>query len=479
MEDVMKALQILFIVLLSVFVAVPAMAYDPIPAGQWWFNFVGEGDNVELLGYLTEEELLGEDFQSALNGSDGSGIQRIWSPVGPDFTISNLEGLVISSFQVDNRVFAGDREPDSRVKFSATSGSKSIVSVRAVQINDPGDDCTPDNNWHFNLCDNEGQPTIPNGSPAGNTYYGPYPVILYHVDWNWTAECNEVCNQVGWNPDWNNPDDPCVICHGYDETISLPVAFDSTLMRSVGDGITVKPSEVTVTWNETGETVSDASHETETWWFHKWDQDANAFKSFGVQTENKSTLYFKGFSSQAPVGPQTYTINVVGHDPVVMTQEIYSNTLMPVVAKYTEGLEFTKIKKNGKSKKKTKDVVVANIVANEIVDDNGDTKLLISWAEPDRAMELVGSNVRLRIWVGNNWFGTPLNTDEPIDTKFIWIDAPLTTGSVVVPADAYQWAKDSIAPFNGGELHIAGMYREQFTGFHNRGYFEGIQIPVQ
>jgi hypothetical protein len=64
------------------------------------------------------------------------------------------------------------------------------------------------------------------------------------------------------------------------------------------------------------------------------------------------------------------------------------------------------------------------------------------------------------------------------------MDVPLHSGSVVVPADAYAWIK-GVVQAQDGLLDIAGMYREQFhnnnnsnDNYHNRGYFEAIQMDV-
>jgi hypothetical protein len=76
-------------------------------------------------------------------------------------------------------------------------------------------------------------------------------------------------------------------------------------------------------------------------------------------------------------------------------------------------------------------------------------------------------------WIG----GGAINPTEATPHNFVWMDVPLHSGSVVVPADAYAWIKGVVLA-DDGLLDIAGMYREQFSGYHNRGYFEGIQIPL-
>jgi hypothetical protein len=119
---------------------------------------------------------------------------------------------------------------------------------------------------------------------------------------------------------------------------------------------------------------------------------------------------------------------------------------------------------------------VVNITAREVTNEAGETVLIVQWTAPEEALTLspYEKSVRLRIYVGNGWF-----PDEgQIDVDFAWIDAPLHTSSVVVSAEVYNWIKTTTLAKGINELDIAGMYREQFNGYQNRGYFEGVTFDL-
>jgi hypothetical protein len=84
-------------------------------------------------------------------------------------------------------------------------------------------------------------------------------------------------------------------------------------------------------------------------------------------------------------------------------------------------------------------------------------------------------DVRLRMYVGNNW-NIPSPTTE---TYFLFMDVPVTSGSVIVPPDAYSWVKAQVLANGESQLQIGGMYREQFDQFHNRGYMGTVLFPIQ
>jgi hypothetical protein len=143
---------------------------------------------------------------------------------------------------------------------------------------------------------------------------------------------------------------------------------------------------------------------------------------------------------------------------------------MPTVAATYE-YTVEKINKSGKHVTTGQTVIAANIVAREL--DNG--SLLIQFNEPDGAMTLP-AGTRLRIAVGDWIADTAVgNTAE---MTFIFADVPLHTGSVVIPAEQYTWIKDKME-MKDGILEIGGMYRQQFNGYHNRGFIEGIKFPIQ
>ena len=169
-------------------------------------------------------------------------------------------------------------------------------------------------------------------------------------------------------------------------------------------------------------------------------------------------------------------------DLLVPAKEV---TVMPVVASRSTVTDLvcaekkdkkcTPKKRHKKIKARFEEREVDNLTARQIVADDGSIRLLIQWAVPDRAMELVSNgNVRLRIYVGNGWYETP--SDRQV--YFLWADAPLHSGSVVIPADAYRWINDILVE-RGEQLVVAGMYREQFQGYHNRGYIDGIRPDLE
>jgi hypothetical protein len=142
---------------------------------------------------------------------------------------------------------------------------------------------------------------------------------------------------------------------------------------------------------------------------------------------------------------------------------------MPVVPAFNEDYFITP---TGRITKKTIDV--QNITAKE--DDDGN--LIVQWGEPTIAQP----GITLRIFVGYGWNAECVNNE--IHQKYIFLDCPSQTGTVVVPVDQYQDLKNN-PPEEGLPIGVAGMYRQQFqdqmengwtTNFHNRGYFEWVPV---
>ncbi|CAB1056041.1 hypothetical protein D1BOALGB6SA_775 [Olavius sp. associated proteobacterium Delta 1] len=436
-----------------------AMAYDPLDGGWNCSEFIGQGDNLTCLGLLAEAELNGSDFQAALSNSRPD--RQIWSPIG-DLTVQ-VKGYDVVKFQVDNRRFGeAGRTPDSRVKFAALKNVRSIPKVYAVQVDDPGDDCTPDSNWHFNLC-------------GETNYTGPYPVVVYHIDWTMTPECEQSCEDQEWN--WEPGDgSPCAVCYD-DRGDGFPNAYNGTFYRQ-GTYEDIPLEDIAVTWVETGETVGMRDRQLETYWYKSWNTGHNyqSDGNGGPVTESAPTTFAWNFSDMAPVGMQNYLVTIAGGPIIPFAQEIFSDRVMPTVSATTEGLTFQKVRRNGKIKTKTRDITVVNITTREVVNDAGETVLVVQWTVPDEVLKLspYEKSLRLRIYVGNGWF-----TDaSQVGVDFAWIDAPLHTSSVVVPAEVYEWVKATTLAKGITKLDIAGMYREQFNGYHNRGYFEGVTFDL-
>ena len=194
---------------------------------------------------------------------------------------------------------------------------------------------------------------------------------------------------------------------------------------------------------------------------------------YGETYVQNDAVYFHEFGDfHFPVGVHTFTVNLVGGESFTLDVNVTSNEVMPTVKatnSYTT-VVADKVNKSGKITKATETTVtVPNITAREITDVNGDTRLLIQWAEPDGAMTLV-NDTRLRIYVGNDWNNGPTVKDM----SFLFLDVPVQSGSVVVPPDTYSWIKDEMIAKGKTSFDIAGMYREQAGPYHNRGFMEKI-----
>ena len=132
---------------------------------------------------------------------------------------------------------------------------------------------------------------------------------------------------------------------------------------------------------------------------------------YGANYILNDSIFFHPFGNfHFPVGDHIFTLNLVGGETVELPVNVFSNEVMPTVTAFTQGLVFDKVKKSGKVVTKEKEITVVNIQAREITDLNGDTRLLIQWAEPDGAMMLVNPT-RLRIYVGNDWKNGPTVKD--------------------------------------------------------------------
>ena len=161
---------------------------------------------------------------------------------------------------------------------------------------------------------------------------------------------------------------------------------------------------------------------------------------------------------------------------------VTSNFEMPTVAAKSYFEELVAVSdpkaKSKNSKKKIKATLetseVDNLTAREL-----EGALVIQWAEPDGA--LTTPYMKLRIYVGDGW------TFDLERETFLFVNAPVQTGTVVIPAIEWQAFKQTMLDLGRTEVDVAGMYRMQTqydsyngrTDFHNRGYFEGIKFPIQ
>ena len=447
-------------------------AYDPDPYGGGNWNcthILGQGDNLTCLGVLTEEEFNSQHFQDALAGN--LSYPAIWSPLNmaemniiPNQTRVNL--------RYDNRRFAPPRTPDSRVVLSEGFVDANLIPVVwAIQVDDPGDDCTPDNNWHFNLCPDSPECQANPTDPVCGGIAVTYPAIVYHIDWEMTPEMRAACEPDHWDSS------ECMNFHGPNPDTpdsDLPLGFLGTAMRTVG-GRPMLTSDVTsIQWVEGNEVTTPHYQTTEEWFSRTFDTKKNVLVESGGGSS--PTIFIHPFTKQGKMGDQTFIINFANGQQMKFVRNVPSNLVMPTVSTFNDSLTFQKVKikvKKGeeviKIVDKERDITVVNLSAREI--DGG--RLLITWRPTDDVFALPQqSNIRLRVFVGAGWFNKDFAGDghhEP----FLWIDAPLHTGNVVLTQADYEMIK-SLMP--GNTLEIGGMYREQYSGYHNRGYFEGIQL---
>jgi hypothetical protein len=266
----------------------------------------------------------------------------------------------------------------------------------------------------------------------------------------------QVCN--GFQMDKGTPDPSDDLCGYY-----LPI------MRSVG-GSPILMSDIVNVSSSLG-SATPWYQENEVASIIKYSTSNNQLPDvYGPNYILNDSVYFNEFGDfHFPAGNHVFTLNMVGGGTVELPVKVTSNEVMPTVSAFTQGLVFDKVKKSGKVVTKEKEITVVNIQAREITDLNGDTRLIIQWAEPDGAMMLV-NDTRLRIYIGNDWDNGPTVKDM----SFLFLDVPVQTGSVVVPPNTYSWIKDEMIAKGKTSVDIAGMYREQAGSYHNRGFMEKI-----
>lgn len=174
------------------------------------------------------------------------------------------------------------------------------------------------------------------------------------------------------------------------------------------------------------------------------------------------------------LGGIPYPINV----PITNVDEMPS-----IPAFYTQTVGVSKTLKSGKVIDNSHEVTTPNINVREVIDPDGQTALVIQWAEPDGAF--FGNTIRwdqgsedtfmLRIYIGK-W------SENPSKEVYLWVDCPVQTGTVVIPANAYNWLKQEIVSqgmaTDGIETFI--LYRtvtDRWDGtpnYHNRGISDTV-----
>jgi hypothetical protein len=222
-----------------------------------------------------------------------------------------------------------------------------------------------------------------------------------------------------------------------------------------------------------GQTATPAYMENGRYLYMSYNTDNNSQEGGDFRTYNDE-IYFNPFVGHIPLGEQVATLVMKDGRTVDLPFEVMSHRVMPTVAAKTYYTDFVVVAsskdKSGKKIKATALVKeVDNLTAREL-----DGQLIIQFAEPDGAFQapLPGtSGIRLRIWVGD--MGSMAAPSELI--TFLFIDAPVATGTLVVPADKWNTIKAEMVAVGRTTVTIGGMYREQFEWFHNRGYLENIE----
>ena len=302
--------------------------------------------------------------------------------------------------------------------------------------------------------------------------------IYFQIDHHWKAEALQACEETDWD---QSPGSPCDIWHQDNNGDGIADYSNGFVMFNEGGAKLTEDNVASITWVNKSKTVGVRDNAFENYIFMKYDMGQNILEDRGLQSGR--TLYFDSFGSDigpAEVGDHEFMITLLDGRTDNFMIHAASNRLMPTVPSTITQTQLTAIKTLGKSGKVMAvegEVTIANMTAREIVDEDGATRLLIQWAEPDMAMMFSEylKDVRLRVWVGNHWL-----TPSPTNTAyFLWMDLPVTSGSVVVPPDAYAWVKEKVLANGETELQISGQYREQFDGFHNRGYMGMITFPIQ
>lgn len=326
---------------------------------------------------------------------------------------------------------------------------------------------------------------------------------IYHIDSRLPAECEQFCHDWGCEFDdgTNRVDEAtgkvcgwsCYFDEGGQEV--CPDMNGPVFRISSGGTPMTKDNITSITWHNGPngpETVSNPAlwdSPLENLNYMSWDTGLNILTTWQGMYQDNINAYSRVFSDHAQPGPNTWTIAANNGSSYTFTIDIPGPIRpLPVVPATITSTTLVAMKddKNLKSGKAVKyieaEVVTNNITAREITDEDGETRLLIQWAEPDLAMTYseYQKDIRLRIYVGDMVKDT---------THFLWMDIPITSGTCVVPAPEWQELKQILSAKGDTEVFISGQYREQYNnlgydgdvglGYHNRGYFGIIKFPIQ
>ena len=424
-----------------------ALASD-VPTGGGCDNFPHTwGDNISCEGKFTLSDM-GQfvdgvwQWDSDFAGLVGTYNFSPWSPADGWDVITphpNTE-IVIDYGRFDNKRYA-NAEPNHRLGGMAGYTNGTMVPVIwKSRVDEP----TGENSW--------------------TSHFTSYPYYITHIDMLLVPQCQDLC--YDWGCEFDS--DPVTLPDGYicswndDGTYPL---FENAMFEVEGEERLTTANVENVELN--GQFATPEYDGTGTFYAMSYNTDNNSQDGNYVGPDDG--IYFNHIPGLIPMGNHTAILHMKDGRTKDLPFEVMSDRVMPTVAATiinTVGVD--KWTKSGKHIVNTHDVITNNITAREL-----DGQLIIQWAEPDGAFQAPlpdTGGIRLKIWVGN---------PNAFNGHFLWIDAPVMSGTVVVPADKWIMIQNLMIDYGRTTVEIGGMYREQFNvspiGFHNRGYFEGIE----
>jgi len=214
------------------------------------------------------------------------------------------------------------------------------------------------------------------------------------------------------------------------------------------------------------------------YWYMEYNNGARMWNEASNGTEYYDGVRYYFTPMISTVGWKTIVITYDGNK--TDTFQVYASDVrdmprIPAFNTYTELVIDDKSKSKKKIKATEQEVTVANIVAREVVNSMKPEEgagLVIQWPEPDSALF---GGMQLRVYIG---YGTYI-PGEPESMKFLFLDAPAQTGTVVIPANTWQMFKaDAIGSF-APDVEIMLMYRVTGDHYMNRGHSSLVYFPIQ
>ena len=320
-----------------------------------------------------------------------------------------------------------------------------------------------------------------------------YPTVYLAQDPN-CPECGQWVNV--WFEPMNWPDGICVLNDGDDPHANCPdldgdgnnwnditPENPDICCRPFGDAMAnpwvdmIQTEELTeerinfVKWENTGDVeYGPKSYDGGSFTMINYNLGARMweFSYNAVYSENAPTLRYHFPSIINAIGNQIFTIN---YDEGIQDQlTIFASDVraMPVIEPFSTYMDLVADDKKGKAKKSKKkikateqEMTVENILIREVVDplnpDAGNA-LVVQWPEPDGALF---GNMQLRVFVGANV--PAVGQDD-----FLFLDAPVQTGTVVFPQDVWMPYKKRMLLNNNNEMSMHIMYRITSDRYQNR-----------